>query len=142
MRADPSLLLSAVEEFIRWSTPVRHFGRTATEDRVIRGKHVKAGDRLIMCYPSANRDEAEFPDAFAFRVDRRPNRHLAFGTGPHICLGQHLARMELQCFMREFIARVDDVELAGPPRFVQATFVGGVKNLPIRFKMRAMSAEV
>jgi cytochrome P450 len=136
LREDPALMLSAVEEMIRWSTPVRHFVRTATEDSMINGKQVKTGDRLMMCYVSANRDEAEFEDPFAFRIDRRPNRHLAFGTGPHICLGQHLARMELQCFLRELLDRVEHIELAGEPRFVQATFVGGVKNLPIRYRFR------
>lgn len=141
LREDPSLMLSAVEEIIRWSTPVRHFVRTATEDCVLNGKQVKAGDRLMMSYVSANRDEAEFEDPFTFRLDRRPNRHLAFGTGPHICLGQHLARMELQCFLRELLARVDHIELAGTPRFVEATFVGGVKNLPVQFSMRHDGAQ-
>ncbi len=136
LRADPALLPSAVDEFIRWTSPVKHFIRTATEDVEIEGKQVRAGDLVMLSYPSANRDEDMFDDPFAFRVDRKPNRHLAFGTGPHLCLGQHLAKMELVSFMREFLVRIDDVELAGTPRSVQSTFVGGVKSLPIRYKVR------
>ena len=139
LRADPSLLPSAVDEFIRWTSPVKHFMRTATEDVEIEGKQVRAGDIVMLSYPSANRDEDVFDDPFAFRVDRKPNRHLAFGTGPHLCLGQHLAKMELISFMREFLARIDDVELAGIPRAVQSTFVGGVKNLPIRYAVRELA---
>ncbi|WP_238995213.1 cytochrome P450 [Sphingomonas solaris] len=136
LRADPTLVGSAVDEMIRWSSPVRHFCRTAAEDCEVAGKAVKAGDFFLLSYPSANRDEAVFDDPFAFRIDRKPNRHLAFGTGPHLCLGQHLARMELTSFLREFLARIDHVEQAGEPRYVEATFVGGVKNLPIRYRFR------
>jgi cytochrome P450 len=133
LRADPALLPSAVDEFIRWTSPVKHFMRTATEDVEIEGKQVRKGDIVMLSYPSANRDEDVFDDPFAFRIDRKPNRHLAFGTGPHLCLGQHLAKLELTSFMREFLARIDNVELAGTPRSVQSTFVGGVKFLPIRY---------
>ena len=136
LRADPALLPLAVDEFIRWTSPVKHFIRTATEDVEIEGKQVRAGDLVMLSYPSANRDEDMFDDPFAFRIDRKPNRHLAFGTGPHLCLGQHLAKMELVSFMREFLDRIDDVELAGTPRLVQSTFVGGVKSLPVRYKVR------
>jgi cytochrome P450 len=135
LRADPSLVPSAVDEMIRWSSPVRHFSRTATEDCEVAGKKIAAGDVLMLSYPSANRDETIFEDPFAFRVDRKPNRHLAFGTGPHLCLGQHLAKMELVAFVREMLARVEHIALAGEPRFVQSTFVGGVKRLPIRFRV-------
>ena len=141
LRADPALLPSAVDEMIRWSSPVRHFCRTAVEDCVVAGKSIAAGDVFVLSYPSANRDEAVFDDPFGFRVDRRPNRHLAFGTGPHLCLGQHLAKMELTSFLREFLARIDHVELAGEPRYVEATFVGGVKNLPITYRFRDASRE-
>lgn len=136
LRADPSLLPSAVDEFIRWTSPVKHFVRTCTEDVEIEGKQVRAGDLVVLSYPSANRDEDVFDDPFAFRIDRKPNRHLAFGTGPHLCLGQHLAKLELTAFMREFLDRIEDVEQAGPARLVQSTFVGGVKSLPIRYKVR------
>lgn len=136
LRADPSLLPSAIDEMIRWSSPVRHFCRTATEDCEVAGKAIKEGDVFVLSYVSANRDEAVFEDPFTFRIDRKPNRHLAFGTGPHLCLGQHLAKMELVAFMREFLARVEHIELDGTPRLVEATFVGGVKNLPVRYRFK------
>jgi cytochrome P450 len=139
LKADQTLIPSAVDEMIRWSTPVRHFCRTAAEDRIVAGKSISKGDVLLLSYPSANRDEAVFEDPFCFRVDRKPNRHLAFGTGPHLCLGQHLAKMELTAFLREFLKRVDDIELAGEPRYVEATFVGGVKNLPVRYRFKTLA---
>ena len=136
LRADPALIQSTIDEMIRWTTPVRHFARTAAADAVVAGQAIKAGDLFLLSYPSANRDEAVFDDPFAFRIDRKPNRHLAFGTGPHLCLGQHLARMELTAFLREFLSRVEHVELAGSPRWTEATFVGGVKSLPIRYRFK------
>jgi cytochrome P450 len=136
LRADPALMPTAVEEIIRWTTSVRHFCRTATVDCIVEGAAIKAGDVLLLSYPSANRDDAVFDDPFAFRIDRKPNRQLAFGTGPHVCLGQYLARLELSLFLRELLARVDHIELAGTPRWVEGTFVGGVKYLPVRFGMR------
>jgi hypothetical protein len=96
LRRDPSLVDSAVEEIVRWTTPVIQFCRTPVEDVEIRGKKIRAGDNLCLFYPSANRDEEVFDDPFAFRIDRRPNRHLAFGIGEHFCLGANLARLELR----------------------------------------------
>ena len=125
-----------MDEIIRWASPVRHFARTAVEDGEVNGHPYRKGDLFLLSYPSANRDEAVFDDPFAFRIDRRPNRHLAFGTGPHLCLGQHLARMELTTFLREFLTRIEHFELAGEPRWTEATFVGGVKRLPIRYRFR------
>ena len=87
----------------------------------------------MLSYPSANRDEDVFDDPFAFRIDRKPNRHLAFGTGPHLCLGQHLAKLELTSFLRELLTRVDNIAAAGPSRRVESTFVGGVKSLPVSY---------
>ena len=136
LRADPSLLPLAIEEVLRWTTPVKHFCRTAVEDCDVAGKNIKAGDLLLLSYPSACFDESAHEDPFAFRIDRRPNRHLAFGTGPHVCLGQYLARLELASFFRELLDRVEHVELAGTPRFVEGSFVGGVKYLPVRYRMR------
>lgn len=140
LRAEPSLMPTAIEEILRWTSAVRHFCRTATEDCEVAGQRIAKGDLLLLSYPSANRDEAAFDDPDAFRIDRRPNKQLAFGTGPHVCLGQYLARMELASFLREFLDRVEDIELAGTPRFTQSTFVGGVKNLPIRYRMRDREA--
>lgn len=134
LRADLSLLPGAVDEIIRWTSPVKHFIRTATEDAEIEGMTVHKGDLVMLSYPSANRDEDVFDDPFAFRIDRKPNRHLAFGTGPHLCLGQHLAKLELTTFLRELLTRIDDIAIAGTPRRVESTFVGGVKSLPITFK--------
>ena len=136
LRADAALMPLAVEEILRWTTPVKHFCRTAVNDCVVAGKQVKAGDHLLLSYPSASFDEAIYDDPFTFRIDRRPNRHLAFGTGPHVCLGQYLARYELSSFFRTLLDRVDHIELAGTPRFVEGSFVGGVKYLPVRYRLR------
>lgn len=136
LRADPALMPLAVEEILRWTNPVKHFVRTAVTDCEVAGKQVKAGDYLMMSYPSASFDEAVFGDPFKFRIDRKPNRHVAFGTGPHVCLGQYLARFELTAFFRELLAKVEHIELDGEPRFVEGSFVGGVKYLPVRFRMR------
>ncbi|MEY4160281.1 MAG: hypothetical protein RLZZ136_902 [Pseudomonadota bacterium] len=137
LRANPALIHTAVEEILRWTTPVKHFCRTASEDCEVAGKLIKKDDIILLCYPSANRDEDSFDAPFEFRVDRRPNRQLAFGTGPHVCLGQYLARLELTCFFNELIKRVDDIEMTSAARFVEGHFVGGVKELAIRYKMIA-----
>ena len=137
LRADPDTYLpSAIDEMIRWVTPVRHFMRTATADYTLRGSNINAGDSVILWYPSANRDEDVFADPFQFKVDRKDAKQLAFGFGAHVCLGQHLARMEMTSLYRELLRRVDHIELAGEPRYVQSTFVGGLKSLPIRYRMR------
>ncbi|MBR1256363.1 cytochrome P450 [Bradyrhizobium sp. AUGA SZCCT0240] len=140
LRANPDLLPSAIEEIIRWVSPVTHFFRTATEDYVLRGKQIKAGDSLMMCYPSANRDEEIFPDPYTFKIDRTPNRHIAFGYGPHLCLGLNLARMELKALFKELLSRVDTIELAGDPAWIKATIVTGLKRLPIRYTTRKQAA--
>ncbi len=136
LRADRALLPKAVNEMLRWATPVKHFFRTAAEDAELRGRMIRAGDALMMCYPSANRDEDVFEDPFAFRVDRSPNRHLAFGYGPHLCLGQHLARMEIGAFYDALLDRVADIEPAGKAAAVASAFVSGLKRLPIRYRIR------
>ncbi len=137
LRADPAALMpSTIDEVIRWVTPVRHFMRTATEDYPLRGRTIRAGESAILWYPSANRDEDVFDAPFEFRVDRRGAKHLAFGFGAHVCLGQHLARMEMSALYRELLARVDHMELAGEPRYLESSFVGGLKSLPIRYRMK------
>ncbi|CAN5359037.1 cytochrome P450 [soil metagenome] len=135
LRADPTLLPSAIDEFIRWSTPVKHFFRTATEDYELRGRKIRAGDGLIMCYPSANRDADVYEDPYDFRVDRGPAKHLAFGVGAHLCLGQHLAKLELRVLFEELFKRLDSIELAGEPRWVASNFVSGLKHMPIRYSI-------
>ncbi len=134
MKEDPSLVSGFIEEAIRWETPVKHFMRTATEDTEVGGQKIAKGDYLYASYTSANRDEAVFDDAFTFNPERSPNRHLAFGYGPHVCLGQHLARLEMRCIWEELLRRVDSVELTGEPKRMDAAFVCGPKSVPIRFK--------
>lgn len=136
LRGDPSALMpTAVNEMIRWVSPVRQFMRTATEDVEVGGTTIREGESAVLWYPSANRDESVFEQPFEFRVDRN-TKHLAFGFGAHVCLGQHLARMEISALFRELLNRVDRFELAGEPRYVQSTFVGGLKSLPIRYRMK------
>lgn len=134
-KADPSLIPGLVEEAIRWTTPVKHFMRSATADTELRGRQIKKGDWLFLSYPSGNRDEEVFDEPDAFRIDRKPNKQLAFGYGAHVCLGQHLARMEMRILFEEIFARVKSIELNGEPRRSAATFVGGPKTVPIRYVM-------
>lgn len=135
LKADPSLVNSAVDEMIRWTTPVKHFVRTATEDYELRGQQIRAGDALMLHYPSANRDEEVFDDPFSFKVDRSPNKHIAFGYGPHLCLGQYLAKIEMRALYAELIPRLGEIELAGEPALVESQFVSGLKRLPVRYKL-------
>ncbi len=137
VKADPGLIDSAVEEIVRWTTPVIQFARTATEDYVLRGQQIRKGQSLCLFYPSANRDEEVFPEPFQFRVDRNPNPHIAFGRGEHVCLGAHLARLELRCAFKQLLARVRSVELAGEPERVRSSFVGGIKRVPIRWELES-----
>ena len=139
LQRDPSLLPSAVEEVVRWTSPIIHFARTAAEDFELRGKRIRAGDALALFYASANRDEEVFEDPFRFRIDRHPNRHLGFGVGEHFCLGSHLARLELQIAYKYLLPRIQEIELAGPVERLHSSLVGGVKRLPIRYKLRPAS---
>jgi len=133
---NPDLLKPAVEEVVRWTTPIIHFGRTATEDCEIRGKQIKEGDTLALFYPSANRDEEVFDDPYTFRIDRDPNPHLGFGVGEHFCLGAHLARLEMEVAYKYLLPRIDEVELTAPPERLHSALVGGVKHLPIRYRLK------
>lgn len=137
LRADPALLPSAVEEMIRWATPVKHFMRTATQDVELGGKTIRAGDGLCLFYASGNRDESVFADPDSFRIDRSPNPHTAFGNGVHLCLGLHLARLEIRSLFAELLPRLDGIDLAGEPRNSVSNFVSGLKTLPIAYRMRA-----
>lgn len=137
LEAEPERLPAAIEEMLRWVTPVTHFFRTATEDYELRGKRVRAGDSLMMCYPSANRDEDVFDDPFRFDITRVPNKHISFGYGPHLCLGQHLAKMEIRIFFEELLSRVHGFELDGEPQWLASNFVGGLKRFPLRFSVGA-----
>lgn len=135
LREDPSLLSSAVEEILRWVTPVVGFRRTVLEDTAIRGQPIRAGERVVMLYQSANRDEEVFPDAERFRVDRKPNEHLAFGIGTHFCLGANLARAEIRIMYRELLRRLPDIRVApgARPLMVASPLVRGIASLPTLF---------
>jgi cytochrome P450 len=136
VKADPSLIPGLVEESIRWVTPVKHFMRSATREVELAGRTIAKDDWLMLCYPSGNRDESVFADPFAFDITRTPNRQLAFGYGAHVCIGQHLARMEMRILWEELLPRLDHLELAGEPKNMTANFVCGPKSVPIRFRMR------
>lgn len=135
VKSDLSLINGLVEESIRWTTPVKTFMRTVTEDTEFAGRSLKKNDWLMLCYASGNRDEAVFEAPDAFRVDRQPNKQLAFGYGAHLCLGQHLAKMEMRILWEELIPRLESVEIAGTPAMSESFFVNGPKRLPIRFRM-------
>ncbi|GIW41780.1 MAG: cytochrome P450 [Candidatus Binatia bacterium] len=135
LRRDPALLPSAVEEIVRWTSPVIQFCRTAVEDVEIRGRKIRRGDSLCLFYPSAGRDEDWFEDPDRFRIDRNPNPHISFGVGEHFCLGAHLARLELEAVFRELLRRLGEAELAGPVERLRSSFVGGIKHMPIRYEL-------
>ncbi len=135
VQANPALIPGLVDESVRWTTPVRHFMRSAAADTTLRGQAIAKGDWLMLCYPSGNRDEEVFEDPYEFRVDRSPNRHLAFGYGAHLCLGQHLAKMEMRILWEELLPRLKSVELAGEAKLSEANFVNGPKTLPIRYAL-------
>jgi cholest-4-en-3-one 26-monooxygenase len=137
LRRQPALLDLAVEEVVRWVTPVIQFCRTATRDYVLRGKTIRAGESACLFYPSANRDEEVFEDPERFRIDRNPNRHIAFGVGEHVCLGAHLARLELKSAFAALRERLERAELAGPVARARSSFVGGIKRAPMRWKIAA-----
>ncbi|MGY1671924.1 cytochrome P450 [Geodermatophilus sp. SYSU D00710] len=133
VRADPSLLPGAVEEMLRWWTPVMVFRRTATTDVDLAGIRVRAGDKVVVSFTAANRDPAVFADPDAFDVRRAPNPHLSFGHGPHFCLGAQLARVQMRALFAELLRRTRAVELDGPPALLRSNFQRGVKRLPVRW---------
>jgi cytochrome P450 len=135
VKNDPDLVPSLVEEVVRWASPVNYMRRTATEDTEIGGQKISKGDFLILFYASANRDDAVFDDPFTFKADRNPNRHLGFGYGEHFCLGAHLARRSQQALFSEITRRLDHIELTGDPEWIRASFVVGLKHLPIRYRV-------
>jgi cytochrome P450 len=137
LQNNPPLIDNAADEMIRWVTPVRHFLRHALQDFTLGTFRFRAGDRVLLSYLSANRDESKFEDPFRFDVTRpNANQHLAFGIGVHFCLGAHLARMELRAFFRELLPRLEWIELASPTEDIAATFVGGPKRVPIRYRIK------
>jgi cytochrome P450 len=134
---DPGLLPSAVEEMVRLVSPVHSFGRTATRDTELGGHKIRKGERVLLIYPSANRDAAEFPDPDSFRVERNPH-HLGFGIGSHFCLGANLARMELRVVFQELLHRLPDMEYAaGGPRLVPSSLVRTCAEMRVRYTPEA-----
>jgi cytochrome P450 len=140
LRANPTLLDAAVEEIVRWTTPVIQFSRTATRDYTIRGTTVRKGQAVCLFYASANRDEDVFADPFTFRIDRDPNPHIGFGQGEHLCLGAHLARLELRHAFAQLRDRLVHCELAGQVERVRSSFVGGIKHAPMSWRLTPSSA--
>ena len=136
LRENMDLLPNAVEEFLRWVAPVKHFARTATQDVQIGDQTVLEGERVVIFFASACRDEEVFDDPFEFRIDRKPNKHLAFGTGPHLCLGMHLARLEIKSFFEQLLPRLETIELAGEASYLQANLVSGLTSLPVKYKFK------
>ena len=131
----PGRIEAAVEEMLRWVTPIKNMSRTATRDVEVRGQTLRAGDQLIMLYPSANRDEDVFPDPFRFDIERHPNNHLAFGFGTHFCLGSSLARLELRIMFERLLTRLPDLHLAVDerPPYRASNFISGPEEMPVRF---------
>ncbi|GAA2146548.1 cytochrome P450 [Actinomadura napierensis] len=131
LRDEPELIPVAVEEFLRWASPVYHFRRTATRDTEVGGTAIRAGDKVVLWFASANRDEDAFADPYRFDVTRTPNDHIAFGKGSHFCLGSALARLEMRIMFEELLPRLADVRLAGEIRRVRSNFVNGIKEMPV-----------
>ena len=134
--ANPALIDTAVDEIVRWVSPVQVFVRTATRDTEVHGVPIRENERLTLWYGSANRDEEIFPDGHRFDVGRTPNDHLGFGIGPHFCLGSNLARLEIRILFEELLRRLPDIELAGQVERLRSYFISGIKTMPVRFTPR------
>ncbi|MGQ0668207.1 MAG: cytochrome P450 [Actinomycetota bacterium] len=136
LRNDTSLMPTAVEEMLRWATPVLHFRRTASCDTELRGTKIRKGDKIVTWYISANRDEAVFPGPYRFDISRSPNEHVTFGPGgPHFCLGAHLARLETRILFEELLPRLKSIELTGPVQRMRSNFVNGIKHMPVKVQL-------
>ncbi len=141
LQANPQLARQAAREMVRWVSPVRHMMRTTTRDIELRGQRIGAGENLCLWYPSANRDADAIEDPDTFDIERDNRNQLAFGYGGHMCLGQHLAILEVETFFRELLPQIEHIEPTGEPAGVQAVFVGGLKSLPVRYRFRAADNE-
>ncbi|MAT83841.1 MAG: cytochrome [Gammaproteobacteria bacterium] len=133
LRADPSLIPSARDELLRWVSPVIYMRRTALRDTEIAGQRIRAGDKVVRYFGAANRDPRRFDAPDTLDIRRSPNPHIAFGAGTHVCLGQHIARVEIDCMLAEVVTRLQDIELAEPPEWLASTFISGIRRMPIRF---------
>jgi cholest-4-en-3-one 26-monooxygenase len=132
LRRDPSLLPQAIDEMLRWVSPVMQFRRTATRDTKIGDQEIRKGEKVVMYYGAANRDPRVFEDPEVFDITRTPNPHIAFGTGTHFCMGRHIAKLEMRVTLEEFLRRFPNVSLAGPPERLQSNFISSIKRMPIR----------
>ena len=137
VQQDLSRAPGAVEEMIRWASPVNYMKRTAARDTEVNGQKIREGERVVMFYASANRDESVFDNPYTFDIDRQPNRHIAFGYGEHFCMGTHFARRSMRAIVEQLASRVEHWELAADPEWIRASFVVGLKHLPVRYKIRA-----
>jgi cytochrome P450 len=133
LREDPSLVPGAVEEMLRWHPPVLSFRRTATRDTELAGQRIAKGDKVVVYHASAHFDERVFPDPHRFDITRTPNDHLAFGQGPHLCLGAHFGRLQMRIFFTRLLTRLPELELDGPPVHLSSNFINGVSHLPVRW---------
>lgn len=140
LRADPAFVNSAVEETVRFTSPVIQFCRTPVADFELQGQTIRAGESLCLFYPSANRDESVFDEPDQFRIARHPNPHIGFGIGEHFCLGANLARLELRVIFEQLIPRLRDVGLAAPPERMRSSFLGGVKRMPLEYQLESPAA--
>jgi cytochrome P450 len=132
LRRDPSLLPQAIEEILRWVSPVMQFRRTAMRDTRIGNREIRKGEKVVLYYGAANRDPEVFEDPERFDVTRRPNPHLAFGVGTHFCMGSHIARLEMRVTLEEFLRRFPNPSLAGPPERLPSNFISGIRRLPLK----------
>ena len=130
----PARLPSAREELLRYASPVIYMRRTATRDTEVGGQKIAGGDKVVMYFGAANRDPAKFENPDSLDLARTPNEHIAFGGGPHVCLGQHLARIEIDAILQQVLTRMEDIEIPNPPEWLASTFISGPKSMPIRFK--------
>jgi cytochrome P450 len=134
LQEDPALIATAVDEMLRWGSSLLHFRRTATRDLELHDVTIREDDKVAVWYISANRDERQFPEPYAFDVGRSPNRHVSFGLGgPHFCLGAHLARLELRIFLEELLPHLPFLELAGQPERLRSNFFHGIKRMPVAY---------
>jgi cytochrome P450 len=131
LQSNMSLMDTAIDEILRWTSPLHHMSRRATTDVEIRGQQIDCGESVLMWYPSANRDEDVFPDPYRFDLSRQPNEHLAFGHHEHFCLGAGFARMEMKVMFEELFRRYPDIQLDGPPARLRSNFINGIKRMPV-----------
>ncbi|MBV8771939.1 MAG: cytochrome P450 [Deltaproteobacteria bacterium] len=140
LRNDPALMPTAIEEILRWTSPITHIGRVATHDTEIAGNQIRKGDRVALWIPSANRDESVFCDPYRFELSRNPNEHIAFGKGEHFCAGAHLARLELRLMLADLLARIEHIGLAGKVERLKSNLIAGIKHMPVRFEQARTAA--